>query len=115
MQVSEQVIDILEYLADKIGITIDWTSNNVLPYLEELCRKFIEWQIYTSIAWIVLAVVTAIIVFIIAKVEDELWFFWIALAIAIIIIGVQSFDIIEAITFPEKAIYEYIQFNYDQR
>ena len=47
MQISNEIIQVLEYLAEKIGITIDWTNNNVLPYVEQLCKKFIEWE-YTT-------------------------------------------------------------------
>lgn len=113
MQISDEVIKILEYLCDKIGITIDWTSNNVIPYLEQLCEKFVKWEIGTSIGWIVLAVISIIIALIFSKVVDldgfEIFTFWGVLIIAIVIIGCQAFDIIECYTFPEKTIYDYIQ------
>ena len=113
MQISDEVIKVLEYLCDKIGITIDWTSNNILPYLEQLCGKFVKWEIGTSIGWIVLAVISTIIALIFSKVVDwdgfESFIFWCILIIAIVIIGCQAFDIIECYTFPEKAIYDYIQ------
>ena len=33
MQISDEIIKVLEYLCTKIGLTIDWTSSNVLPYV----------------------------------------------------------------------------------
>lgn len=33
MQVSDQIIEVLNYLGEKLGVTIDWTSENVLPYV----------------------------------------------------------------------------------
>lgn len=33
---SEEVIKILDALAEKFGLAIDWTSANVLPYLQQL-------------------------------------------------------------------------------
>lgn len=113
MQISDEVIKILEYLCSKIGVTIDWTSSNVLPYIQQLGEKFIKWEIGTSIGWIVLAVVSTIIAFIFAKIVDwdgaEAVVFWVAVIVSIIVIGCQAFDIVKCYTFPEKAIYDYIQ------
>ena len=61
MQLSNEIIKVLEYLGEKIGITIDWTSNNAIPYLEQLCGKFIKWEIGTSIGWIVFMFILVII------------------------------------------------------
>lgn len=49
MQISDEIIKVLEYLCTRIGLTIDWTSSNVLPYIEQLCGKFVKWEIGTSI------------------------------------------------------------------
>lgn len=46
---SEEIIKILDALADKFGIAIDWTSSNVLPYLQQLCTKYVRCEIATSI------------------------------------------------------------------
>ena len=119
MQISDEVIKILEYLCSKMGVTIDWTSNNILPYVEELCEKFIAWEISTSYAWIGIMVVATIIslifTIIIHNVSDwggvEWFLFACIIGIALMVCGTQIFDIIECNTFPEKAIYDYIQFN----
>lgn len=111
---SEEVIKILDYLGEKIGVTIDWTSNNVIPYVEKLCEKFIKWEISTSIAWLVigvLAVILGIVLGIYAGgFEDEMGFVFcfFLLVIGVVVIGFQVFDIIECNVFPEKVIYEYI-------
>lgn len=113
MQISDEIIKVLEYLCTKIGITIDWTSSNVLPYLEQLCEKFVKWEIGTSITWIGIAIITTIIALIFSKVVDldgfEKAIFWCVVCIAIAVIGYQVFDIVKCYTFPEKAIYDYIQ------
>ena len=66
---SEEVIKILDYLGEKIGVTIDWTSNNVIPYVNQLCEKFIKWEINTSYAWMaimgavtIIALIAAIVI-----------------------------------------------------
>lgn len=119
MQISDEVIKILEYLGQKIGVTIDWTSNNVLPYVEQLCKKFIMWEINTSFAWIwimgivfVLALGFAILIRCLYDWDGIEWVIFGGIAvIALVVIGCQIFDIIECQTFPEKAIYDYIQFH----
>lgn len=112
MEISNEIIEILNFLCEKIGFTIDWTTDNIIPYIQMLCEKFIKWQIGTSITWIVIAIVAAIVAFIFSEIECESGIFWITLAVALIVIGIQTFDIVECVVFPEKAIYDYIEYNY---
>ena len=37
--VSNQIIEVLNEICNKFGLTIDWTSKNVYPYLQELMGK----------------------------------------------------------------------------
>lgn len=46
---SEEIIKVLDVLAEKFGIAIDWTSANIIPYLEQLCNKYVNYEITTSI------------------------------------------------------------------
>lgn len=55
MQVSEQIIEVLEYLGDKVGIAIDWTAENVMPYLENLLSRFVKFNIASEIMQIIIA------------------------------------------------------------
>lgn len=113
MQVSDEIIKVFEYLCSKIGLTIDWTSSNILPYVEQLCGKLVKWEIGTSITWIGITIMTTIITLIFSKVADwdglEKTIFWCVVCGAIAVIGRQVFDIVECYTFPEKVIYDYIQ------
>ena len=120
MTVSSEIIEVLDYLGEKFGIAIDWTSNNVLPYLQALVDKFIKWEISTSILWI------AIAIFIIAMTitlmnlkrfrainEETDGMLWVLAGLLIlgffVIICVQIFDIIECNVFPEKVLYDFIK------
>ena len=120
MTVSSEIIEVLDYLGEKFGIAIDWTSNNVLPYLQTLADKFIKWEISTSIVWIIIAafVMVAMIVLMnvkgVREINEEtdgmLWIPIIALILAsFMIICVQIFDIVECNLFPEKALYDFIK------
>lgn len=53
---SEEVIKILDALAEKFGLAIDWTSANVFPYLQQLCNKCVMYEIITSVIWILLGI-----------------------------------------------------------
>ena len=118
MNVSEQIISVIDNLCQKFGIAIDWTANNVLPYIETLCGKYINWEINTSYAWIGIAASCTIIALIIAIIVRynggcdgfEWGLFAVVLVFSIGIIATQIFDIIECKTFPEKAIYDYITY-----
>ena len=126
MQISNQVIEILDYLCEKLGVTVDWTSENVLPYLAELCGKYVRYEIATSIVWIVVGIVLTVISCVLLKkavaeikkdiyyFNEECWEFAAALCIvciiaSFIIIICQVFDIVECCTIPEKVIFEYVQ------
>ena len=62
MVVSEQIIQVLDNLCMKLGLAIDWTSENVAPYLTVLCTKLVSYEIWTSVAWLVFATIPLIIV-----------------------------------------------------
>lgn len=61
MEIGEEIIEVLEYLGNKMGIAIDWSSENVMPYIKMLCDKYIDWEIATSIMWIVTALIPFLI------------------------------------------------------
>lgn len=120
MQISDEIIKVLEYMCDKVGVTIDWTSNNVLPYLQALVDKFIKWEISTSILWIAIAIFIIAITIVLINLkgfreinEETYGMLWVPAGILIlgffIIICVQIFDIIECNVFPEKVLYDFIK------
>lgn len=132
MNISNEIIKVLDALYEKFGIVIDWTSTNILPYLETLFGKFIKWEIassiFTMVFWILLAGIAWLIAIpLIKKSNNNDWDFdysgwpWVAIFIiiaaciftivAVININMQSYDICEAVNFPEKAIYDYITRN----
>lgn len=58
---SEEIIKVLDNLAQKFGIAIDWTSQNIMPYLQDLMSRFIQYKNSISIIWIVIATILIII------------------------------------------------------
>ena len=120
MTVSSEIIEVLDYLGEKFGIAIDWTSNNVLPYLQTLADKFIKWEISTSIVWIIIAVFVMVGMIVLINLkgvreinEKTYGMLWIPIIVLIIVsfmvICIQIFDIVECNVFPEKALYDFIK------
>lgn len=62
MAVSQQVIEVLDYLGEKLGIVIDWGTENVLPYVQELIRRIVTYKIVS----LAIPVVACLIILIIA-------------------------------------------------
>lgn len=54
---SEEIIKVLDVLAEKFGLAVDWTSANVIPYLEQLCGKYVNYEIATSVVWLLLGII----------------------------------------------------------
>ena len=119
MSFSSQFIEVLDALCDKIGIAIDWTSQNIVPYVTDLATRIITYEIWTSAAWIVIMAIVFLIAWKMTKnlckedrFEDEWFSGWvIRIIIGIIfftVISLEVFDIIEALALPEKTLYDFI-------
>ena len=135
MEISEQVIKVLDAICDKFGIAIDWTSNNVIPYIQQLGNKIITYDICNSITWLVIGSVIPLTVAILIKkflnkkkleakeasndyyftdgsVADGACCCYILIAVLIfvaIVIGTINLQsIVQDIVFPEKTIIEFI-------
>lgn len=125
MQMSDQIITVLDDLCRRFGIAIDWSQQNIVPYLEDLCKRYIQYEIFTSIAFCIIATVIVAMFgvawLITSKIDNrkrsyasgELkTIFCICFLVSIIafllICSVQAFDIIACNTIPEKKIIEYI-------
>ena len=134
MEISEQVIKVLDAVCDKFGIAIDWTSNNVIPYIEQLGNKIITYDVCMSIMWLVVGCIPLTTAFLIKKflnkkkleAEDkpndyyftdgtldekatDCYFVIVILLAVAIVIGIDNIQsIIQGIVFPEKTIIEFI-------
>ena len=136
MEISDQVIKVLDSVCDKFGIAIDWTGNNVIPYVEQLGNKIISYDICMSIMWLVIGCITPLTIAVFttkflykkkleAKESSNGYYFksgcsddgatcchliiGILLVVAIVV-GINNLQsIIQDIVFPEKTIIEFIK------
>ena len=121
MTISDQIIQVLDALCEKFGFAVDWTSENVIPYLTTLATKLVAYEIWTSVAWLVIlllglsAAVMAIKKYRSIIFQDDIGYVIIGVfglvggTFAISGVIQQIMDIIKCLTFPEMFIFEYIQ------
>ena len=130
MSFSSELITVLDYLAQKLGIVIDWTAENIRPYLEDLCKRFMEYEILNS--FITVGAWSVFLIFFICwliptnhiarKRYEWDWDYITCWAAAIAWIGfvvcllgviisavVEGLHIVECWKMPEKVIIEYVQ------
>ena len=53
MTFSEQFKEVFELICDKMGVAIDWTQENVVPYVTELCERYVTFNIIEEVIGIV--------------------------------------------------------------
>ena len=127
---SEEITKILNDLGERFGIAIDWTSQNILPYLQDLMSRFISLRNTQAIIWIIISLIfilttTIIIIKMIKKLKkldknsysyDDKVFAYILIwmILGTIILGFLTallcniFGLIQNIYTPEITIIEYL-------
>lgn len=115
---ADQIIRIIDVLAQRFGIAVDWTADNIMPYIEGLVEHLIKWEISTSYMWI--GICLFIVLFFAIFAAMETWgssdfngfcqfMFCISFCASVVVIGVQVYDIITCSVFPEKYVFEYVK------
>lgn len=112
---AKDLIDVLDYIGNKLGATIDWGSNNLVPYLQELGEKIVAYK--AGLAWLYIGLagllaVIAIVLVIISGLngwsDGTLFVAALFFVAAIIIAIINAHTLIACNTFPEKVILDYL-------
>lgn len=126
---NEELINTLTELAKKFGVAIDWTSQNALPYVQELASRIVKFEVATSILWMIVGAVFVIsyhwwmpfIKYLAGKEKEDPYdmydfYKWLATAGMIItmiigglIIGQQAYDLIQCAILPETVVLRYLR------
>ena len=128
---SEEIIKVLDELGKRFGIVIDWSNQNIMPYLQELLKRFICYQNITACVWIIISIAMTICGVIMLKFlnkwrksdgynsdsydDDELLaalgyiFSILIIALGIGLIIGNTLGIVKNICMPEMVVYEYIK------
>lgn len=127
---SEEIIKVLDDLGNRFGIAIDWSSQNVIPYLQELMRRFISMRNVQAIIQIVisLVIISVSVLLIIKSIRflnkqdknsceyDDLEeactlleiILVIVIIIALIVLVCNTFGLIQNVYTPEMTVIDYI-------
>ena len=122
---SQEIIKVLDNLAQKFGIAIDWTNQNILPYLQDLMGRYISLQNSYAIIWIVISIIMIIgSIILISKCikatkkrynTDEDDIAWgillsiIIITIFVIVLFCNIFGLLQNIITPEITILNYLK------
>lgn len=135
---GNEVIKVLNHLGDQFGVAIDWSSANVMPYLNDLMTRMIKYGIYINIYHIIYAIfITAVFIIVTivlykiackmilrseeneehvnsAKVLSTAFAISLVTTVIVVLIEIGNIkdciaDIIELNTVPEKYVIEIIQ------
>lgn len=87
---SQEIITVLEYIGEKLGIVIDWTSETIWPQVMDVLGRYRILQIVVNSIWFAIAL-TALVVFIclwikifkaylvcVKDKQDNLWWHWLS-------------------------------------
>lgn len=124
---SEEIIKVLDELGKRFGIVIDWSNQNIIPYLQELFKRFICYQNITACVWIILSIAMTISGVVMIRFlnkwrksddydycdDDALAILGYIFSVFIIALGIgliigNVFGIIKNVCMPEMVVYEYI-------
>ena len=128
---SEEIIKVLDELGKRFEIVIEWSNQNIMPYLQELLKRFICYQNITACVWIMISIAMTICGVIMIKFlnkwrksdgynsdsydDDELLavlgyiFSILIIALGIGLIIGNTLGIVKNICMPEMVVYEYIK------
>lgn len=68
MTFSSEIITILDELAKRFGIAIDWTAENVMPYIQNLGGRFVSYTLVTTIVSLSIKIIILLLgIFIVYK------------------------------------------------
>ena len=54
---DNKVIEVLDYIGEKLGIAIDWTSENVIPQVTEFMGRYQMYAIIEHMIWAIIFII----------------------------------------------------------
>ena len=51
---SQEIINVLNYLGEQLGIAIDWSSENVWPQVVDILGRYRLFELVTTGIWLVI-------------------------------------------------------------
>lgn len=125
---NNEFVKALDAVCDKFGIAVDWSSKNVVPYVQELSTRVVHFKIASAIFFAVVGILMVASTILWVKwikycnrrCNEEKWSDWdfatflsIGAYIICVVIGMcvalyGVYDIVTYSVFPEKALIDFI-------
>lgn len=64
---DNKVIEVLDYMGEKLGIAIDWTSENVIPQVTEFMGRYQVYAIVEHALYIIMFMIAILIIAVLLK------------------------------------------------
>lgn len=64
---NQEIINVLNYLGEQLGIAIDWTSENVWPQVMDILGRYRLFELVSTGFWLIVEIVMAICAFLLFK------------------------------------------------
>ena len=64
---SEEIIKVLDYLGEQLGIIIDWSSENVWPQVMDILGRYRLFELVSTGFWLIMEVIMVFSAFLILK------------------------------------------------
>lgn len=120
METTNAVIQVLDELGKKFGLMVDWSQQNIQPYVQDLMARVVGYEFWTNFVWmsfsflmILLGVFTIIKLWKTFEYEDDRCFIIVFSAIYnFVFVGIFISTIMYAIkcsTLPELIFMDYLQ------
>ena len=58
---SSEVSEVLNTLGEKFGLFVDWSQQNVQPYIEDLMQRVVQYNLAINICWLVVSTILFVI------------------------------------------------------
>ena len=116
--------EMLQKLAEKFGLMLDWSSSTAIPYLQQLAERVVKFEVGQSIFWMIIGIICIIVgiglsVFVYKKATAEEYFdediliFFSIVAVILLFTGIgitccQVYDLVTCYYLPEKILFRYV-------
>lgn len=128
---ADEIIKVLDDLSQRFGIAVDWSSQNMMPYLQTLGNKLVNYKIAFATLWVVLGVICLVLALLLWKDANKYskdkhpddyyinsycdqYYARICIGVCFLLVGlllilINAHTIILGLTFPEKIIFEEVK------
>lgn len=115
-RMSDEIIKVIDHLAEKMGIAVDWTADNVLPKLQDTMDRYVKYLVMKDTIWIIASVIVSILAIVLMVIladgisnDESIMTCGIIAIVAIVVIVLCSIHIAKCKTVPEMIMYEYVR------